>query len=283
MLPSDNLIASANIQPAQLVHHPIGVALGPSLRERLTQAACPLFAHRGIKDVTLEEIKRAAGLAAEELASVYSCRDEAAADFLARRSRDWTIGTVEAGARKRGTTPEERLLAIFDVFDDWFHRDDFEACSFTNVLLEMGAAHPLGKASIEYLVHIRQIVATLAEEADLREPAEFAHSWHILMKGAIISASEGDVHAAKRSKKMARALIGEHRNPCSAVAERTPGGISAPAAGSTGEYGTLENRTDEGCWTDWDDLFPTRTTVGSLSVVDAKATEFAFDHDRDAH
>ena len=35
-----------------------------------------------------------------------------------------------------GLTPEERLLAIFDVFDDWFHRDDFEACSFINVLLE---------------------------------------------------------------------------------------------------------------------------------------------------
>lgn len=245
MLPSDNLIAAANIQPASLVHHPIDVALSPSLRERLTQAAHPLFAHRGIKDVTLEEIKCAAGLATEELASVYSFRDEAAADFLARRSRDWTIATVEAGARKRGTTPEERLLAIFDVFDDWFHRDDFEACSFINFLLEMGAAHLLGKASIEYLVHIRQIVTTLAEEADLREPAEFTHSWHILMKSSIISASEGDVHAAKRPKKMARALIREHRNPGSAVAERTPAGfqrLPQAARGSTAPWRTAQTR-----------------------------------------
>jgi hypothetical protein len=37
----------------------------------------------------------------------------------------------------------EQLLAIFDVFHDWFQsRDGFEGCSFINVLLEMGAAHP---------------------------------------------------------------------------------------------------------------------------------------------
>jgi AcrR family transcriptional regulator len=281
MLPSDNLIAAANIQPAPLVHGPIGVALSPSLRERLTQAAYPLFARRGIKDVTLEEIERAAGVAGEELAAVYSCRDEAAADFLARRSRDWTIGMIEAGARKRGTTPEERLLAIFDVFDDWFHRDDFEACSFINVLLEMGAAHPLGKASIEYLVHIRQIVTTLAEEANLCEPAEFARSWHILMKGSIISASEGDVHAAKRSKKMARALIREHRSIICAEPERTAGGSIAPTAGDTGED-TKEDNTEEG-WTEWDNLFPTRKVIGTPAAVNSQDIGFGFDYEYDLH
>ena len=235
-----NLIAAANIQPAPLVQGPIGVALSSSLRERLTQAAYPLFARHGIKAVTLEEIERVAGIAGEELAAVYSCRDEAAADFLARRSRDWTIAIIEAGARDNGTTPEECLLAIFDVFDGWFHRDDFEACSFINVLLEMGAAHPLGKASIEYRVHICQIVTTLAEEVNLREPAEFACSWRILIKSSIISASEGDVHAAKRSKKMARALIREHRSMICTARERPPGGPSAPAVGDTGEDGTAE-------------------------------------------
>ena len=46
---------------------------------------------------------------------------------------------------RRGDTPEEQLLAIFDVFDEWFRRDDFEACSFINVLLEMGTEHPAGR------------------------------------------------------------------------------------------------------------------------------------------
>lgn len=249
---------------------PTDFALSPTLRERLTLAAYPLFARRGIKDVTLEEIERAAGVAREELASVYSSRDEAAADFLARRARDWTIGTIEAGARERGTTPDERLLAIFDVLDDWFHRDDFEACSFINVLIEMGAAHPLGKASIEYLLHIRNIVTTLAEEANLREPAEFARSWHILMKGSIISATEGDADAAKRSQAMARALIREHRAIAPAGSEGAAGGAAAPSTGG---------RNAE--WTEWDYLFPDLDVIGTRPAVDEQELGFAFDYEYD--
>ena len=60
-------------------------------------------------------------------------------------------GFVEAGARARGKTPEERLLAIFDVFDDWFASPEFDTCSFINVLLEMGPQHELGRASIRHL------------------------------------------------------------------------------------------------------------------------------------
>ena len=39
----------------------------------------------------------------------------------------------------------------------------------------------------------------------------FARSWHILMKGSIISAAEGDVEAAPRGKAMARFLIDQFR------------------------------------------------------------------------
>jgi hypothetical protein len=44
-----------------------------------------------------------------------------------------TLGEVE----RRASAPGDRLLAIFDVFDEWFQRADFEGCSFINVLLEM--------------------------------------------------------------------------------------------------------------------------------------------------
>ena len=109
---------------------------------------------------------------------------------------------MEAGARARGATPEERLLAIFDVFDEWFRREDFEACSFVNVLLEMGDEHPAGGASVRHLENIRSIVCRLAEEAGLRDPAAFARSFHILMKGSIVSAAEGDAEAASGPSRL---------------------------------------------------------------------------------
>lgn len=163
--------------------------------------------------MSLAEVRAAANVSEQEFAAHFPDRDALATAFLERREREWTIGIVEAGARERGNTPEERLLAIFDVFDDWFHRDDYEACTFINVMLEMGKEHPLGLASAQYLVHIRHIVATFAREANLRDPDEFAMSWHILMKGSIINAVEGDHKAARRAKAMAAQLIREHRLP----------------------------------------------------------------------
>jgi hypothetical protein len=79
------------------------------------------------------------------------------------------------------------------------------------VLLEMGLQHPVGKASAQHLANIRSLVSHLAEEAGLREPDSFAHSWHILMKGSIIAAAEGDAEAAHRAKALAHLLIGEYR------------------------------------------------------------------------
>lgn len=54
---------------------------------------------------------------------------------------------------------------------------------------------------------------TLAEEAGLNDTENFALSWHILMKGSIISAAEGDAAAALRGRLMAEWLIERHRRP----------------------------------------------------------------------
>ncbi len=75
----------------------------------------------------------------------------------------------------------------------------------------MGPEHRLGRASVYYLQNIRVFLQRLAEEADLRDPESFARSWHILMKGSIFSATEGDQQAARRAQAMARDLIERHR------------------------------------------------------------------------
>jgi AcrR family transcriptional regulator len=180
-------------------------------RERILTTAYELFARRGVRDVGIDEVIERAGVAKATLYRHFPSKDALVLAFLERREQLWTHGIVEAGARSRGKTPEGQLLAIFDVFDDWFRSSEFEACSFINVLLELGPRHPVGKASIDYLENIRGVVRLLAEETGLSDPDAFALSWHILMKGSIISAAEGDIDAAKRAQKMAKLLIDQHR------------------------------------------------------------------------
>jgi AcrR family transcriptional regulator len=180
-------------------------------RDRILDTAYQLIARRGVRDVGVEEVIATAGIAKATLYRHFRSKNDLVLAVLEHREQVWTLGLVEAEARRRGSTPEERLLAVFDVFDEWFRSDGFDTCTFVNVLLEMGPAHVLGVASIRHLQNIRTMIEQLATEAGLRDPEAFARSWHILMKGSIVSAAEGDTDAALRAKTMAASLIDQHR------------------------------------------------------------------------
>jgi hypothetical protein len=100
------------------------------------------------------------------------------------------------------------MLAIFDVFGEWFARDDFEGCAFVNVLLEFDdALSPIRQASVAHLANIRGFVTEFAEQAGARDPDALARQWHILMKGSIVSAGEGDREAATRARALGELLL----------------------------------------------------------------------------
>jgi len=182
-----------------------------SARERILDAAYELFSQRGIRAVGVNDVTERAHVAMATLYRHFPSKENLVLAFLDLREQRWTRDFIEAGAVGRGSNPEERLLAIFDVLDEWFHRDDFEAGSFIRVLLELGPENPAGGASVRHLEQLRAIVRHFAEEAGLRDTESFAHSWHILIQGSIVVAAEGDAQAAQRGKAMGRLLIEQHR------------------------------------------------------------------------
>ncbi|MEM6108115.1 TetR/AcrR family transcriptional regulator [Mycobacterium sp. 050272] len=188
------------------------VPTAPSARERILHAAYELFSRRGIRAVGTDEVIDRAGVAKATLYRHFATKNDLVLAVLERREEIWTHGLIEAQSEQRGTTPEDQLLAIFDVMHEWFHlRDGFEGCSFINVLLELGADHPAGQACIAHIDHVRDIVRRRALAAGLTDVEDFASSWHILMKGAIVLAAVGDLEAARRAQKMAVVLIEQHR------------------------------------------------------------------------
>jgi hypothetical protein len=87
-----------------------------------------------------------------------------------RTPRAFSIEADFATITRPPPDPQDQLLPILDIFDEWFHSDDFEASVFINVLLEMGASHPTGQASVHYLENLRSVVAAMVQEAGLRDP-----------------------------------------------------------------------------------------------------------------
>ncbi len=179
----------------------------PKARERLLNAAYSLFANRGVGQVGVDSIVAESGCAKSSLYNNFGSKEQLALAFLDQRELLWTRNWLESEVRRRATDPAERLLAIFDVFDGWFRSKGFEGCSFINVLLESEINSPVREASAEHLAKIRGILRGFAEEAGLSNPEEFAQAWHMLMKGSIVSAGEGNREAARHAKKAARLVL----------------------------------------------------------------------------
>lgn len=176
-------------------------------RERLLNAAYNLFSVLGVGRVGIDTIIAQSGCAKSSLYNNFMSKENLAVAFLDRREELWTRGWLESEVRRRTEDPEKRLLAIFDLFDEWFRKADFEGCSFMNVLLESDAASAVHGAAAEHLAKVRAIVRDFAEDAGLADPEAFAQVWHMLMKGSIVSAGESNLEAARQAQRAGRLLL----------------------------------------------------------------------------
>ncbi len=177
-------------------------------RERILEAAYDLFSRKGIAAVGVDTIVAEAGVAKMTLYRHFPSKADLALAFLERREERWTREWLQGEAVRRGSTPAGRMLAIFDVFDEWFALESFEGCSFVNILLEISDREDeVRAASVRHLANIREFVRGLAEEAGAADPEALACQWHILMKGSIVAAGEGDHEAARRAQEVGALLL----------------------------------------------------------------------------
>jgi hypothetical protein len=117
----------------------------------------------------------------------------------------WFFGAVE----QRGSTPKERLIAMFDVLEEWFGSPEFRGCPFINAVAELAdAEHPAHRAALGPRHAIRTYVQKLAGEAGLPNSEEFSQQFVILFGGAIVMASmEGGPTAAQYARQAASVLL----------------------------------------------------------------------------
>lgn len=177
-------------------------------RERVSRAAYELFSREGVRAVGVDAVTARAGTAKMTLYRNFPSKDDLILDFLRRREQVWTRDWLEAESGRRGATPRERLLAIFDVFGEWFSLPDFEGCSFLTTMIEVNdKENAVHQAAVGHLANIRGYIERLAAEAGIRDTDGFARKWHILMKGAIMAAHEGDTAAAARARDLGELLL----------------------------------------------------------------------------
>ena len=180
-------------------------------RERISRAAYDLFSREGVRSVGVDAVIARAGTAKMTLYRNFPSKDDLIVEFLRRREQLWTREWLQTESRRRGETPRDQLLAIFDVFAEWFSRPDFEGCSFLTTMIEVNDRdHPVHQAAVGHLANIRDYIKELAAEIGIHDTDSFARKWHILMKGSIMAAHEGDAAAAARAREIGELLLAQH-------------------------------------------------------------------------
>lgn len=110
---------------------------------------------------------------------------------------------------KASSTAEGRLLAIFDVAEEWYSRKDFFGCLFISAASEY-ANHdsPIWQASCEFKRLMRLYMRTLCAQLDISNSDELGDEIFLLFEGATVTAQvSGSSHAARIAKKVAKILI----------------------------------------------------------------------------
>ncbi|HVJ42594.1 MAG TPA: TetR/AcrR family transcriptional regulator [Dongiaceae bacterium] len=184
-----------------------------SRRDHLVETALRLFYTNGFHATGIDRILAEAGVAKMTMYKHFRSKDELALAALRRRDelfRNWLMGAME----RASSDPRERLLAMFDALDDWFHGRalsnlGFHGCAFIKAAGEYDDQdHPVHRASAEHKRMIVDYLAGVAAAAGVADPGALAEQLALLKEGAIVTAQVRDIpDAALHAKVMARALI----------------------------------------------------------------------------
>jgi AcrR family transcriptional regulator len=180
-------------------------------RERILDAAYELFSRSGVRAIGVDTITAEADVAKMTLYRNFASKNDLALAFLALREQRWTVGWVQDEVLRRASNPSAQLLTIFEIFGEWFAREDLEGCAFVTSLLEFDdRTDPVRAACVTHLANIRSFVCDLATAAGVVDAERFASQWHILMKGSIVAAHEGDIEAASKARELGELLLERH-------------------------------------------------------------------------
>jgi AcrR family transcriptional regulator len=174
-------------------------------REHIVTVADQLFYTRGVTQVTMDQLRDAAGVSLKKLYSHFPSKEEVVVAVLERRHRAWTDGVAERVAAAPDT--RSKVLAVYDFLADWFCEADFRGCVFVNTFAELGATSPrVAQIVREHKTDFQHRLAQVVTEhgGDPVLAAQLA----ILAEGAQTTAAiSGDPAAAAQARAAAATLI----------------------------------------------------------------------------
>ena len=181
----------------------------PNKREELLQKALEAFNRHGFQAAGMDLLVRETGISKTSMYKHFDTKDDLILAVLELRDaqfRDWLVRRMQA----LGETPIARILALYDVLEEWFAKPDFKGCMFIRAAAEFqDKTHPIRQHSARHKQQIEDMLKGLVIEAGLDNPGLLARQLVLLKEGAIIAAHvQQSPTAAADAKTAARVVLG---------------------------------------------------------------------------
>lgn len=180
----------------------------PSPRDRILGVAHRLFYGRGVNTTGIDRIIAEAAVAKQSFYKYFPSKRALVMAFLEERHERWLKWFI-GGVFARAKTPHGRLLAMFDVLEEWFGREDFRGCAFLNISAEFSdPSSPERKAARKHKRELLEFIAELTRSAKLHNARAAAGHLLLLIDGAIVRAHvERSAAPARQAKAIALSLL----------------------------------------------------------------------------
>ncbi len=177
-------------------------------KTRLLEAAIRLCCRKGIAATSVNEIIEESGVARMTLYNRFGSKDALILAALEHEATVWR-GWFFARLAEIAGSPQERLLGVFDILEEWFRRDDYFGCALMNASMEARNRDPkileLVQAHKKYVL---EQLRALAAAAGVRDAETTTQQIDLLMDGAIVKAAiKRNAKPAAEAKAIARALL----------------------------------------------------------------------------
>lgn len=159
---------------------PVATVSNEEATRAILTAADELFYAKGIKAVTMSEVRDVAGVSMRRLYNVYPNKSDLVTGWLRDRHERWTCSFTD-GVEQRVAAGALPLEAVFAQLEDWMVSTKFRGCAFINTHAEFS------DSTIEQLGIVRNHKRAL--EVYLANLVPDLPGLAVLIDGAIVQAS----------------------------------------------------------------------------------------------
>jgi AcrR family transcriptional regulator len=175
--------------------------------DKVLRAAYALFYGRGIHAVGVDTVAAEAGVSKAALYANFTSKDQLVVAYLRERDRLWQqqIDRLTAGHE----SPRDRVLAVFDAYEDWLARGGFRGCAFLNATAEFpDPDHPAREVVRHHKAALRGYLRAQVRRLRPDRSDVLADQLMILLEGATAtSAVEQDRQPIRTARHLAETLL----------------------------------------------------------------------------